>query len=208
MALLHVSIHPIVKCKLTMLRDKDVSEAKFRNLLREMAPFLAYEATLDIGLRPCEVQTPLAAAPGWEQAERIALVPIMRAGMGLDEALRDLFPSAHTWHLGLFRNEETLQPVHYYNKLPVSPTADVCFVLDPMLATGGSAVAAVDILKKWGAKRIKFVGILAAPQGVERLSVAHPDVPIHVAAVDETLNEKGYILPGLGDAGDRFFGTR
>jgi uracil phosphoribosyltransferase len=140
-------------------------------------------------------------------AERVGLVPILRAGLGMVEGVWEVLPMAEVWHIGLYRDEQTLRPVEYYNKLPVQPTVDVCLVLDPMLATGGSAVATVDVLKRWGARRIKFVGIIAAPEGVQRLSEAHPDVPIHVAAVDAHLNEHGYIVPGLGDAGDRQFGT-
>jgi uracil phosphoribosyltransferase len=134
-------------------------------------------------------------------------VPILRAGLGMVEGIWEMMPSAEVWHIGLFRDERTLKPVQYYNRLPVSPTVQVCLILDPMLATGGSAVATVDILKKWGARRIKYVGLIAAPEGIDRLSTAHPDVPIHIAAIDEGLNEIGYILPGLGDAGDRQFGT-
>ncbi len=139
--------------------------------------------------------------------EHIGLVPILRAGLGMVEGIWEMMPSAEVWHIGLYRDERTLRPVEYYNKLPVAPTVQVCLILDPMLATGGSAVATVDILKRWGAQRIKFVGLIAAPEGIERLSSAHPDVPIHLAAVDEHLNNIGYIVPGLGDAGDRQFGT-
>jgi uracil phosphoribosyltransferase len=140
-------------------------------------------------------------------ADKIGLVPILRAGLGMVDGIGEMMPSAEVWHIGLYRDEKTLRPVQYYNKLPVSPTVEVCLILDPMLATGGSAVATCDILKKWGARRIKFVGLIAAPEGIERLSSAHPDVPIHIAAVDERLNDIGYIVPGLGDAGDRQFGT-
>ena len=153
------------------------------------------------------MQTPLARARGVKLAEPIGLVPVLRAGIGMVEAALELMPDAQVWHIGLFRDERTLRPIEYYNKLPSEATVAVCLVLDPMLATGGSAVATIDILKKWGAKRVKYVGIIAAPEGVKALSTAHPDVPIHVAALDERLNEKGYILPGLGDAGDRQFGT-
>jgi uracil phosphoribosyltransferase len=139
--------------------------------------------------------------------ERVGLVPILRAGLGMVEGVWEVLPMAEVWHIGLYRDERTLRPVEYYNKLPVQPTVDVCLVLDPMLATGGSAVATVDVLKRWGARRIKFVGIIAAPEGIARLEAAHPDVAIHVAAIDSHLNERGYIVPGLGDAGDRQFGT-
>jgi len=134
-------------------------------------------------------------------------VPILRAGLGMVEGVWNLMPSAEVWHIGLYRDEDTLKPVAYYNKLPIEPTVSVCLILDPMLATGGSAVAAVDILKRWGVRNIKFIGILAAPQGIENLHSHHPDVPIYIAGIDESLNQNGYILPGLGDAGDRQFGT-
>ncbi|HMN14290.1 MAG TPA: uracil phosphoribosyltransferase, partial [Bellilinea sp.] len=142
-----------------------------------------------------------------ELQDKIGLVPILRAGLGMVEGIWELMPSAEVWHIGIYRDEKTLKPVQYYNKLPTQPTVSVCLVLDPMLATGGSAVATVDILKKWGVTNIKFVGLIGAPQGVENLQKHHPDVPIHLAALDETLNDIGYILPGLGDAGDRQFGT-
>jgi uracil phosphoribosyltransferase len=144
---------------------------------------------------------------GEELADRIGLIPILRAGLGMVDAMLELMPTAEVWHLGLFRDEKTLRPVEYYNKLPDSATVDLCLILDPMLATGGSATAAIEVLKKWGAVRIKLVNLIAAPEGVEAVTKAHPDVEIHVAALDRQLNEKGYIMPGLGDAGDRQFGT-
>jgi uracil phosphoribosyltransferase len=144
---------------------------------------------------------------GAELKEKIGLVPILRAGLGMVEGILGLIPSAEVWHIGLYRDKKTLQPVQYYNKLPVEPTVSVCLILDPMLATGGSAVATVDILKKWGVKKIKFLGIIGAPEGIAALQTNHPEVPIHLAAIDERLNEHAYILPGLGDAGDRQFGT-
>jgi uracil phosphoribosyltransferase len=207
MSQVYVSNHPLVKHKLTRLRDMRTEHKKFRELVRETAILLAYEATADLALREVTVTSPLSRAIGHTLQERIGLIPILRAGLGMMEGIWEMMPSAEVWHIGLFRDEKTLRPIEYYNKLPISPTVDVCLVLDPMLATGGSAVATVDILKEWGARRIKFVGIIAAPEGVERLSQAHPDVPIHVAVVDERLNEMGLILPGLGDAGDRQYGT-
>jgi uracil phosphoribosyltransferase len=207
MAQIYPSTHPLVKHKLALLRNKDTEPKKFRELIREIAILLAYEATADLALEPVEVETPLAVSKGAQLGERIGLVPILRAGLGMVEGIWEMMPAAEVWHIGLYRDEHTLRPVQYYNKLPVIPTVHVCLVLDPMLATGGSAVATVDILKRWGAQRIKFIAILAAPEGIGRLTSAHPDVPIHVAAVDERLNERGYILPGLGDAGDRQFGT-
>ncbi len=203
----HVSNHPLIRHKLTLLRDKRTEPKKFRELVREIAILLAYEATQDLAAEPTEVETPLATAQGYVLREPIGLVPILRAGLGMVEGIWEMMPSAEVWHIGLYRDERTLRPVEYYNKLPVAPTVHVCLILDPMLATGGSAVATVDILKRWGARRIKFVGLIAAPEGIERLSSAHPDVPIHLAAVDDHLNTIGYIVPGLGDAGDRQFGT-
>jgi uracil phosphoribosyltransferase len=202
-----VSGHPLIQHKLSILRDKDTEPKKFRELIRELAILLAYEATADLGLAPRKVETPMGIAPCQHLTEEIGLVPVLRAGLGMVEGIWDMMPGAEVWHIGLFRDERTLRPVQYYNKLPVAPTVQVCLILDPMLATGGSAVATVDILKKWGAQRIKYVGIIGAPEGVERLHSTHPDVPIYLAAVDQRLNEIGYIVPGLGDAGDRQFGT-
>ena len=207
MSQVHVSDHPLVKHKLTKLRDVATKPKKFRELIREIAILLAYEATSDLSLEPASVTTPMGEAGGHSLQEKIGLVPVLRAGLGMVEGIWEMMPSAEVWHIGLYRDEDTLQPVEYYNKLPVIPTVQVCLVLDPMLATGGSAVATVSLLKKWGANRIKFVGILAAPEGVDALRTAHPDVSIHLATVDECLNDIGYIVPGLGDAGDRQFGT-
>jgi uracil phosphoribosyltransferase len=206
-AVLKVSSHPLVQHKLGLLRATDTEPKKFRELVRELALLLAYEATADLELEETRIVTPMAEAPAQRLAVRVGLVPILRAGLGMIEGVWEVVPNAEVWHIGLYRDEKTLRPVEYYNKLPVSPTVDVCLVLDPMLATGGSAVATVDILKRWGARRVKFVGIIAAPEGAKRLAEAHPDVPIHVAAVDSHLNDVGYIVPGLGDAGDRQFGT-
>jgi uracil phosphoribosyltransferase len=204
---IYPSPHPLVAHKLTKLRDKNTEPKKFRELVREIAALLTYEATADLITKPRTVQTPLAAIEGVEVMEKIGLVPILRAGLGMVEGVWGLMPTAEVWHIGLYRDERTLKPVQYYNKLPVEPTVSVCLILDPMLATGGSAVATVDILKQWGVKKIKFVCIIAAPEGIRLLQENHPDVPIHLAAVDERLNEHGYIVPGLGDAGDRQFGT-
>jgi uracil phosphoribosyltransferase len=201
------STHPLVAHKLTKLRDVGTKPKKFRELVREIGALLTYEATEDLALNPKSVETPMGSAEGAELAVRVGLVPILRAGLGMVEGVWGLIPNAEVWHIGLFRDEETLQPVEYYNKLPVAPTVDLCLVLDPMLATGGSAVATVDILKRWGAKRIKFVAILAAPEGIAALQEKHPDVDIVVGTVDSHLNDIGYIVPGLGDAGDRQFGT-
>jgi uracil phosphoribosyltransferase len=202
-----LSTHPLVATKLTVLRNTKTDSKSFRELVREIAALLAYEATLDLAVHEVDVQTPLAIAKGTKLIDRVGLVPILRAGLGMVEGVWELMPGSEVWHIGLYRDEKTLKPVSYYNKLPIEPTVSVCLVLDPMLATGGSAVATVDILKEWGVKKIKYVGILAAPEGIERLHSAHPDVPIHIAAIDKCLNEHGYIVPGLGDAGDRQFGT-
>ena len=201
------SHHPLIGTKLTLLRNVTTDSKKFRELIREIAAMLAYEATMDLAVSEVEVQTPLQMTKGTALMELIGLVPILRSGLGMVEGVYELMPGSEVWHIGLYRDERTLKPVAYYNRLPIEPTVSVCLVLDPMLATGGSAVATVDILKKWGVNKIKFVGIIAAPEGIECLHAAHPDVPIHIAAIDEGLNEHGFILPGLGDAGDRLFGT-
>jgi uracil phosphoribosyltransferase len=201
------SDHPLVAHKLTKLRDINTSPKKFRELTREISALLAYEATRDLATTPISITTPMGETEGEELQEKIGLVPILRAGLGMVEGIWELMPNAEVWHIGLYRDEKTLQPVEYYNKLPISPTVKVCLVLDPMLATGGSAVATLDILKKWGVSRIKFIGLIAAPEGVALMQEHHPEVPIHIAAVDEKLNDIGYIVPGLGDAGDRQFGT-
>lgn len=201
------SQHPLVKHKLTLLRSVETYPKKFRELVRELGALLTYEATADLATSLVDVTTPLAQTQGDHLKEKIGLVPILRAGLGMVEGVWELMPSAEVWHIGLYRDERTLKPVAYYNKLPIAPTVAVCLILDPMLATGGSAVATVDILKNWGVNKIKFVGLIGAPEGIQRLHAAHPDVPIHLAAIDDHLNENGYIVPGLGDAGDRQFGT-
>jgi uracil phosphoribosyltransferase len=201
------SDHPLVAHKLTRLRDRHTDPKKFRELIREIAALITYEATRDLAIVRREVETPLETIHGFELQDQIGLVPILRAGLGMVEGVWELMPNAEVWHIGLYRDERTLKPVEYYNKLPIEPTVSICLILDPMLATGGSAVATADVLKRWGVRRIKFVGILGAPEGVELMQKNHPDVDIHLAAVDRQLNEHGYILPGLGDAGDRQFGT-
>lgn len=201
------SPHPLVAHKLALLRRMDTEPQHFRELVREIAALLTYEATADLITKPISVETPLATAQGVELRENIGLVPILRSGLGMVEGVWELMPNAEVWHIGLYRDERTLKPVEYYNKLPVEPTVSVTLILDPMLATGGSAVATIDILKRWGVKKIKFVGILAAPEGIGLMQQHHPEVPIHLAVIDERLNEHGFILPGLGDAGDRQFGT-
>jgi uracil phosphoribosyltransferase len=204
---LHVSAHPAVLHKLSLLRTETTEPKKFRELVREISWLLGYEALMDARVDGISVKTPIEETDGARLADRIGLVPILRAGLGMVDAMLELMPTAEVWHLGLFRDERTLRPVEYYNKLPDSATVDLCLILDPMLATGGSATAAIEVLKRWGATRIKLLNLIAAPEGVRAVQNAHPDVPIYVAALDRQLNEKGYIMPGLGDAGDRQFGT-
>ncbi len=202
-----ISSHPLIAHKLAKLRDIDTEPKKFRELIREIAGLLAYEVTAVLLTEEVKVTTPLAIANGRVLREKIGLVPILRSGLGMVEGFWELMPGAEVWHIGLYRDENTLKPVEYYNKLPTEPTVSVCLILDPMLATGGSATATVNVLKRWGVKKIKFVGVIGAPEGIAAMTKAHPEVPIHLAAVDDRLNEVGYILPGLGDAGDRQFGT-
>ncbi len=207
MSNVYESKHPLVAHKLSRLRDKNTEPKKFRELVREIAGLLAYESTLNLQTEAIEIETPLQKMPAQQLKEKIGLVPILRAGLGMVEGIWELMPSAEVWHIGLYRDEKTLQPVEYYNKLPIDPRVAVCLILDPMLATGGSATATASILKKWGVKKIKYVGLIAAPEGIKAMQSAHPDIDIYVAAIDSHLNEKGYIVPGLGDAGDRQFGT-
>jgi uracil phosphoribosyltransferase len=204
---LHVSRHPAVLHKLAILRDEHTEPKKFREVVRELSWLLGYEALADARVRSLTIRTPLEEMVANELDDRIGLVPILRAGLGMVDAMLELMPTAQVWHLGLFRDERTLRPVEYYNRLPDSATVDMCLILDPMLATGGSATAAIEVLKRWGAVRIKLVNLIAAPEGVKAVTDAHPDVHVYCAALDRQLNDKGYILPGLGDAGDRQFGT-
>jgi uracil phosphoribosyltransferase len=209
-ATLHVTTHPAALHKLAILRDERTEPKKFREIVRELSWLLGYEALADARVNPLTVRTPIEETEAHELGDRIGLVPILRAGLGMVDAMLELMPTAQVWHLGLFRDERTLRPVEYYNKLPDSASIDLCLILDPMLATGGSATAAIEVLKRWGAVtpvRIKLVNLIAAPEGVAAVTAAHPDVEIHCAALDRQLNEKGYIMPGLGDAGDRQFGT-
>ena len=201
--------HPLVQHKLTMMREKSTGTLEFRRLMREIGMLLAYEVTHDLELVQQRIDTPLGPmdAPVLE-GKKLCLAPILRAGLGLAEGMLDLIPAARVAHIGLYRDPKTLAAVEYYMKAPDLIDERMVIVVDPMLATGNSAVAAVDRIKEQGANRIRFVALLAAPEGVARFHDAHPDVPIYVAAIDERLNEKGYILPGLGDAGDRMFGTR
>ena len=202
-----VSHHPLVRHKLTRLRDRATEPWQFRELVRALSQLLFYEATHDLRLEPWTVQTPLAEHTGQRIAERIGLFPILRAGLGMADAILELVPSACVWHLGLYRDHQTLRPVTYYNKLPANAAIDLALVVDPMLATGGSATTAIGILKEAGLQRIKLLGLIAAPEGLQLLARTHPDVPIHIGAIDSHLDEHSYIVPGLGDAGDRQFGT-
>jgi uracil phosphoribosyltransferase len=202
------SKHPLVQFKLTLLRQVQTGVRRFRELMWDVSSLLGYEALADLAVSEMKVTTPLGQATGFQIADRLALVPILRAGLGMVDPIWNLIPDAQVGHIGLYRDEETLLPVEYFCKLPPAREVDVCLLLDPMLATGGSATAACDILKRHGIRRIKYVGLIAAPEGIERLHGEHPNVDIHVAVVDCCLNENGYIVPGLGDAGDRLFGTR
>lgn len=207
MGKLYVMNHPLIVHKLSIMRDKNTSVKDFRECAHEVALLLGYEATKEMDMETFELETPITKTVGKRIKRKIALVPILRAGLGMVDALMNLIPAAKIGHIGLYRNEETLEPVEYYCKLPTDISEREVLVLDPMLATGGSAAAAIDFIKKRGAKNIRFVCIIAAPDGIEALRSAHPDVDIYCGAVDEKLNEHGYIVPGLGDAGDRLFGT-
>lgn len=198
--------HPLVQHHLTHLRSKETAPHVFRAQIRRLAVLLAAEAARDLPLCPKSIETPLVKMEGQVLAGRIGLVPILRAGLGMTDALLELLPTAEVWHLGFYRDEETLQPVEYYQKFSSNPP-DLVFVLDPMLATGGSAVAGIRRVKEWGAQNIRMLSIIAAPEGIAAVHRSHPDVPIYVCAVDEKLNDDAYILPGLGDAGDRIFNT-
>lgn len=207
MSKLFVMDHPLIAHKISMIRDVKTSVKDFRELVNEVALLMGYEATKDLVLTKTKVQTPLAETVGNVIEKQVALVPILRAGLGMVDALMSLIPAAKVGHIGLYRDHETLQPVEYYCKLPTDIEKRQVLVLDPMLATGGSAAAAIDFIKQRGAKKIKLMCIIGAPEGVAVVQKAHPDVDIYVAALDEGLNEHGYIVPGLGDAGDRLFGT-
>ena len=204
---LHVSDHPLIKHKKMMLSDVDTDTKTFRELARELTTLLIYEATQDLPTTRLPYQTPLEDSIGDKVTIDIGLVPILRAGLGMMEAAADVLPHARVWHLGMYRDETTHRPVSYYNKLPETCPDDLVIVLDPMLATGGSAVDAIRVLKEWGASWIKFVGIIAAPEGAANVYRHHPDVNLYVAALDRELDENRFIRPGLGDAGDRLFGT-
>ncbi|MDF2907640.1 MAG: upp [Herbinix sp.] len=201
--------HPLIHHKLGIMRRKTTSTKEFRDLVSEVAMLICYEATRKLALTDIEIETPLVKTTVKEIAgKKLCIVPILRAGLHMADGILNLIPSAKVGHVGLYRNEETLEPVEYFCKLPSDAADREIFVVDPMLATGGSAVAAIDILKKRGITKIHFLCLIAAPEGVERFTKAHPDVEVYIGNLDERLNEKGYILPGLGDAGDRIYGTK
>lgn len=203
----HISTHPLAQHKLTLLRDAQTDSQKFRSLIREISILLCCEATADLALESTTVETPFGRAEGHKFEDSIGLVPILRAGLGMVEGIWEMMPAAEVWHIGLRRDERIMRPAEHYTRLPVEPVVQGCLVLDPTLATGGSAITAVDILKRWGAKRIKFITIVAAAAGIQNFTTKHPDVPVYLAAIDPELNEIGYIVPGIGDVGDRQFGT-
>ena len=207
--MVHVLDHPLLQHKLSILRDESTGVKDFREIVNEVATLMCYEATRDRPLQDVEVQTPVAKAVTKQLAgKKLAIVPVLRAGLGMVEGILTLIPSAKVGHIGLFRDPETLEPVKYYCKMPTDIAERDVIILDPMLATGGSASAAITFVKEYGVKNIKLMNILAAPEGIARVRADHPDVEIYIAAVDEKLNDHGYIVPGLGDAGDRIFGTK
>lgn len=205
--MVNVSRHPLLAHKMARLRDLSTPVPEFRALVRDLTRLLFYEALSDAPTERYPLQTPLAHTLGERLSWRIGLMPILRAGLGMADAITELLPEAAVWHLGLYRDHTTLRPVTYYNKLPDALQLDVALVLDPMLATGGSAIATITLLKKAGMRNVRFLGLIAAPEGVKAMQEAHPDVPLFLGAVDSHLNENGYIVPGLGDAGDRQYGT-
>lgn len=209
MSKVHVFDHPLIQHKLSLMRDKNTGAKEFRELLEEISMLMVYEVTRDLPTEEVEVETPICKCKTRMLAgKKLGIVPILRAGLGMVDGVTTLVPAARIGHIGLYRDPQTLEPVEYYCKLPDDIAEREVIVLDPMLATGGSAVDAITQIKKRGAKSIKFIGIIAAPEGMQRLQEAHSDVDIYVAAMDEKLNENGYIVPGLGDAGDRIFGTK
>ena len=201
--------HPLIQHKIGIIRRQETGSKDFRQLISEIAMLMCYEATRDLKLTDVEIETPISKMTAKELAgKKLAVVPILRAGLGMVDGMLSIIPAAKVGHIGLYRNEETLEPVEYYCKLPKDCAEREVFVVDPMLATGGSATAAITMLKNKGVKKIRFMCIVAAPQGIERMQKEHPDVDLYVGALDDHLNENGYIVPGLGDAGDRIFGTK
>ena len=209
MAQVHVMNHPLIVHKLSLMRDKSTGPKEFREAVEEISTLLCYEATRDLPLKEVEIETPIAhTKSSFISGKKLAVVCILRAGLGMVDGVLDLIPNAKIGHIGLYRDPDTLQPVEYYCKLPTDIASRDVIVVDPMLATGGSAIAAIQFIKNYGCKHIKLMNVLAAPEGIEAVQKAHPDVEIYVAGVDEKLNENAYIVPGLGDAGDRIFGTK
>ncbi len=205
----HILDHPLIRHKVAIIRDKNTSTKQFREVISEIATLMAYEAFKEVPTQQISVETPLETVEQTVVKENsIAIVPILRAGLGMVDGILTLFPAAKVGHIGMYRNEETLEPQEYYCKLPQGIEDKVVMLVDPMLATGGSAIDAITLLKKRGCKHIKFLAIIGAPEGVEKVHAAHPDVEVYVSTLDRQLNENGYILPGLGDAGDRIFGTK
>ena len=207
MTRVHSIDHPLVSHHLTTLRNRETPSELFRSAANRLAFLAAFEATKDLQVQPVSIETPLTRMQAQRLSQRIGLIPILRAGLGLVEPILHLIPEAEVWHLGLFRDEETLEPVEYYQKLPPNRPVDVAFVTDPMLATGGSALAALETLEHWGVNQTRLVALIAAPEGIAAVQARFPDTPITVCAIDEKLNEQAYIMPGLGDAGDRIFNT-
>ena len=207
MSNVHEMTHPLILHKISMIRDENTTVKDFRELVYEISLLMGYEATRDLKMVEAPVKTPLTETTGKYIERQVALVPILRAGLGMVDALMSIIPAAKVGHVGLYRDHETLEPKEYYCKLPPDIDKRQVIVLDPMLATGGSAAAAIDFIKQRGAKRIKLMCIIGAPEGIETIKTAHPDVEVFIGTIDEKLNEKGYIVPGLGDAGDRLFGT-
>src|SRR5579863_10184444 len=203
----HISSHPVMAHKMTALRDKNTQPPEFYRLVKEIGALLAYEATTNLALELHPIETPMGPMVGQRLAGGIGVTPILRAGLGLAEAFREVIPDIQVWQLGLRRDEDTLQAMEYYNRLPHKVDLQVAYAVDPMLATGGSAIDAINVLKRRGIPRLSYVGIIAAPYGLLKLAQTHPDIDIYIGALDESLNDIGYIVPGLGDAGDRQFGT-
>ncbi|MGL6200116.1 MAG: uracil phosphoribosyltransferase [Lachnospiraceae bacterium] len=209
MGKVHIMDHPLIQHKITYIRQECLGSRDFRAVIEEIAVMMCYEATRDLKLQDVEITTPICKMIGKELVgKKLAIIPILRAGLGMVEGMLDVIPAAKVGHIGLYRDPETLEPVEYYCKLPADCDERETFVVDPMLATGGSSVAAIQLLKDRGVKQIRFLCIIAAPEGVERMQKTHPDVDIYIGALDERLNDHGYIVPGLGDAGDRIFGTK
>ena len=209
MSKVQVMDHPLIQHKINYIRNEEVGSKEFREIVGEIASLMCYEATRDLKMEDVKIKTPICEMTGKQlSGKKLAVVPILRAGLGMVDGMLAMIPSAKVGHIGLYRNEETLEPVEYYCKLPADCANREVFVVDPMLATGGSAVAALDMLKKRGVKNIHFMCIIAAPEGVKRLTEEHPDVDVYIGALDDHLNEHKYIVPGLGDAGDRIFGTK